>query len=183
MSFPIVPLESIPTHGLSVDVGAWAHPAVAEALGGPVRSCAGDLELRRTGPHIVVRGHLDASAEIVCDRCSEPLILAIGGEVVCLYSPITALPAVDDDDDRSGPVLPSGLPFPVEDVGEYDGIALDLRFVVGEYFAVERPLRVRCGDLDPAQETACLARSALTPEEDEKPSPFAALKLLKPLPS
>lgn len=183
MSFPVVPIESVPTAGLHAAVGDWARKAAEEAFGGTVTELGGELSVRRSGRHLFVSGTLSGVATVPCDRCAEPVGLRLGGELSCLYSPVEAVPIpTDDDEDHSGPVLPDGVPFAAEDVGEYDGVALDLRDVVREYFAVERPPRYRCGDADPASEAACSERwrTRAGPADPSAASPFASLKVLKP---
>lgn len=187
MTFPVVSIDSIPSHGLSVTVGPWAEPSVAEALGGPVLACTGGLTLLRKGLHIIVQGDLSARAEVACDRCGEAITLPVAGPVSCVYSPATALPEPEEDDDRHGPAFPSGLPVAVTDVSEYTGDSLDLRDVVAEFFAVERPMRVVCGEVDPSLEAECSARWNLRAPPDSEPlepapSPFSILKQFKPKP-
>lgn len=181
MSVPVVTLESLPTHGLEVEVADWARGAAAEGLGGELDALAGHLSVRRAGRHLLVHGELSGSARVPCDRCGAPVALAVAGELSCVYSPVDALPAPEAEDEPDGPALPEGLPFAVRDVGEYDGASLDLRDVVREHFTVERPAVVRCGDVDPAADAACHARwraLAGAPDPTES-SPFSALKALK----
>lgn len=181
MSFPVVPLESVPTQGLQSAVGDWALAAVAEGLDGDGPRVGGTLSVRRAGRHLVVVGTLDGAATVACDRCGEPVVLALSGAVSCLYSPVDALPEAGEDEDRSGPVIPEEVPFAVEDVGEYDGVSLDLRDVVREFFAVERPARFVCADVDPLADAACGERwraRAGNPDLSDA-SPFSALKVLK----
>jgi len=133
------------------------------------------LVLTRTGRNIVVRGTLDGAAETRCDRCGEPLALAVSGEVDCEYVPMDALTAAQAEADAPSPE-------DAPEQGEYDGVALDLVHVVRECFALERPVRMLCGDLDPAADADCLARFRAranlgTPEPDPR---FAVLKGVKP---
>ncbi|MFZ5475959.1 MAG: YceD family protein [Myxococcota bacterium] len=169
MSFPVVALEAIPPHGLVVPVQDWARAACAEGLGGPVRSVGGELRVTRVGRDVDVRGELHGAAQLRCDRCGELADLALDTEVSCLY----LAPRGEDE------------PLPEDDaaeLGEYDGVALDLAHVIAESFALERPPRVLCGDLDPGQDAACLARykarsGAPPPEPDPR---LSALKGFKP---
>lgn len=172
MSFPVVPLESIPTQGLTVDVGDWARAGCGEGLGGEVTAVGGRLVVTRSGRHIVVRGALSGAATTRCDRCGEPLHLSVSGDVDCVYVPVDELAQREDEEP----------PEDAPEQGEYDGVALDLAHVAREFFALERPARMLCADLDPAADAACLARfrarANLGPSE---PDPrFAALKGVKP---
>ncbi|MES2638270.1 MAG: DUF177 domain-containing protein [Myxococcota bacterium] len=173
MSLPIISLDSIPTHGLSVQVQDWARVGCGEGLGGECTSVGGRLEVSRRGRHIVVTGQLEGAANVVCDRCAEPLQFSVAGTVGCEYLPFDeiAVTTVDEDPPPEAP-----------DHGEYDGVALDLVHVVREFFALELPARVLCGDLDPAADAACLqrfrSRADLPPEQ---PDPrLAVLKGVKP---
>jgi uncharacterized metal-binding protein YceD (DUF177 family) len=176
VSFPVVALESIPAHGLSVVVQEWARVACGEGLGGTPTAVGGTLDVRRVGRHILVSGALDGAAIVPCDRCGEPLALTVAGEVACEYLPVDEIAAAPVDSDEPEDAEPG-------DQGEYDGVALDLVHVVREFFALERPARVLCADLDPAADAACLARfraraGVSPPEPDPR---LAVLKGVKPI--
>lgn len=172
MSFPVVALDYIPTPGLQVEVADWACAGVAEGLGGSSGTVSGQVHVTRRGRHVVVRGALEGAATTACDRCGEDLRLLVSGDVDCVYVPVDELAARSEEEpEDDGP-----------DQGEYDGVALDLVHVVREFFALERPPRLLCADLDQAADAACLARfrakANLGPSE---PDPrFAALKGVKP---
>jgi uncharacterized metal-binding protein YceD (DUF177 family) len=141
-------------------------------LSGVSSQVSGQLHLTRSGRRIVVRGHLSGTASLPCDRCGETLPLSVEGDIDCGYSPVDAL--APPADDAAGDL---------EDEGEYDGVALDLVHVVREFFALERPPRVLCGDLVPGADEACLqrfrARAHLgAPPPDPR---LAALKGVKPV--
>jgi uncharacterized metal-binding protein YceD (DUF177 family) len=141
-------------------------------LGGEDPAVGGHLSVTRTGRDIVVRGALSGEATTRCDRCGEARRLSVSGDVDCVYAPVGALARGDDEEP----------PEDAPEQGEYDGVALDLVHVVREFFALERPARLLCADLDPAADAACLARfrarAHLGPSE---PDPrFAALKGVKP---
>ena len=172
MSFPVVQLDAIPSHGLIVALGDWALPACGEGLGGTPSALSGQLELRRIGRHIAVSGALAGAAESRCDRCGEPCSVSASGDIHCSYVPVGENVAVAADEDTGE----------VPEQGEYDGVSLDLQHVVREFFALESPPRVLCADGDPAADADCLsrfrARAGLgEPEPDPR---FAALKGLKP---
>lgn len=173
MSFPTISLDSIPTHGLTVQVVDWARVGCGEGLGGECTSVSGRLEVSRKGRHIVVSGELAGAATIICDRCAEPCHFSVGGVVGCVYLPFDEIAVTTIDEDA---------PAEPPDHGEYDGVALDLVHVVREFFALERPARVLCADFDPAADAACLqrfrARADLPP--DQADPRFAVLKGVKP---
>jgi uncharacterized metal-binding protein YceD (DUF177 family) len=169
VSFPVVALEAIPPHGLTVPVGDWARAAVGEGLGGTFRFVEGELIVTRAGRDIAVRGELRGGVTVACDRCGELLELDAAPEVSCLY--LAPRP--------EGEAPPESE---ADELGEYDGVTLDLAHVVAETFALERPFRVFCGDLDPTQDAACLARfKARSNLPPSVPDPrLAALKGFKP---
>lgn len=176
MSFPVVSLESIPTHGLNVDVSDWARAACGEGLGGAPSHVGGRLAIFRNARHIVVRGQIEGAATSACDRCGEALQLSVSGDVDCVYVPVDELAASTKDVDADD------TPEDAPEQGEYDGVALDLVHVAREFFALERPVRLLCADLDPAADAACLARFRAKanlgqPEPDPR---FAVLKGVKP---
>jgi uncharacterized metal-binding protein YceD (DUF177 family) len=158
MSLPLVPLDNVPAHGLTVQMGAWAQSAAAEALAGRDASVRGTLEVRRVARDLHVQGTLSGTAGVNCDRCGVEVPLTVTAVVDCLY----AAPRSDDE------TLPEDA---YAEIGDYDGATLDMAHVVGESLALERPARVRCADVDPTQDDACLARwrdaagaSASTPD-------------------
>jgi uncharacterized metal-binding protein YceD (DUF177 family) len=203
-----VAIADIPTRGLRVDLASpppWARAAVDAGLGasGPARLAAltGELQLTRHGPHLALRGELHAVAEIGCARCGTPLVASLGGEVSTVYSPVSTLPTHSDGaspahaegtgsdeasahDESRLPRPPVNLPFDVLEVGEYAGESFDLAEALREWAAVESPDRMLCGEIDPAEEEACLARfrehageTRRAPEVDPR---FAVLASFKP---
>lgn len=169
MSFPVVPLDSIPAQGLEVDVQGWALAACAVGLGGPAREASGHLAVNRQGRDIGVRGDVHGAADLVCDRCGAALSFAADAAVDCLY----LAPRGEDE-------APPETDY--EDLGEYDGVALDLAHVVSESLALERPFRVLCGEVDPAEDAACLARFRAKAGTSEGTADlrFSVLKNFKP---
>ncbi len=155
----IVALADIPHRGLDValDHSAWARKAAGEGLGGEVKAFAGTFAITRHGKHAAVVGEMHAVGEVACDRCGAPLVVSLGGELSCLYSPLSALPERTSDDEGL-PRPPVSLDFEVEDVGEFDGENLDLAQVVREWFTVERPARLVCADVDPDSDSSCRDR-------------------------
>lgn len=156
----IVALTDIPTRGLDVQVGPWAKAACAEGLDGEVKAFEGQLTITRHDCHVLVRGELHLVGEVPCDRCGAPLLVSLGGDLSVLYSPMEAVPETVEDTEGL-PTPPVQLDVPVEDVGEYDGKALDLAFVVREWVTVERPVRLTCGEVDEADDEACRERFRL----------------------
>ncbi len=162
MSLPFVPLENVPPHGMTVNVGAWAQAAAAEALGGTDVSASGTLEVRRTGRDLHVTGTLHGSARGACDRCVAPVPLVVAVTVDCLY----AAPRKDDE------TIPDDA---YAEIGDYDGATLDMAHVVRETLALERPARLRCADVDPDQDAACHERwRAAAGNPDPNPDPRLA---------
>ncbi len=174
MSFPVIQLDSIPTHGLRVEVAGWALVGCGEGLGGAPTRVGGRLEITRAGRRIVVQGTLDGAADTACDRCGQPSHFAASGDVDCVYVP------VDEVVERGEDAEPPADDAP--DEGEYDGVSLDLVHVVREFFALERPARLLCADVDPAADAACLQRfRALANLGPPEPDPrFSVLKGVKP---
>jgi uncharacterized metal-binding protein YceD (DUF177 family) len=168
VSLPIVPLDALSGPGLDVVVQGWASAEAAAALGGGVASLGGSLHVARVGSDIGVAGRVEAAANVACDRCGEPLVLRVASDVSCLYA---APRGVDE-------ALPETS---YDDVGDYDGVALDLAHVVGESLALERPARVLCSDVGASTDAACHARwrsAAGHPERAPDPR-LAALRSLK----
>lgn len=153
----VLALADVPSHGLSVPLGAWARPAAAEGVGGQVNAFEGNVTITRHAEHLAVRGEVHLVGEVPCDRCGEPLLISLGGDISVLYSPISAIPEVEADGDGS-PRSPIELDEPVEDLGEYDGVSLNLAEVVREWATVERPVRLLCGEREAADDDACRAR-------------------------
>ncbi len=171
MSFPVVSLESVPPQGLDVPVAAaWSRADAEVAMEGPLDAVSGALHVTREGKDLVVVGTIVATASVGCGRCARVVPLTVRADVDCLY----LSPRPDDAPDPETSHA---------ELGEYDGVALDLAHVVGESLALERPARVLCADVDPAEDAACLARwraATATPEPDGPVDPrFALLHSLK----
>lgn len=178
----IVALADIPTRGLVLALAEmpWARAAAADGLGGEVRAFDGGLTVTRHGVHVAVRGEISAMALVPCDRCRAPMLVSVGGEVSCLYSPLSALPEREGDDDGL-PRPPVELPFEVLDVGEYSGTSIDLAEVVREWMLVERPARMVCADVDPHDDAACLERFRASAGPVAKPPVDPRLSILSKL--
>ena len=144
-SFPVVPLETVPPHGLTVKVESWANDQAAQSLGGDLVGVTGNLYVKRTGNDLHVTGTVDGTANVPCDRCSANVRMRVRADVECLYAAPRGVDQALPEDEHT-------------DIGDYDGVALDLAHVVGESLALERPARVLCGEDDPAADEACLAR-------------------------
>jgi hypothetical protein len=69
-SFPVVPLETVPPHGLTVKVDAWANQEAANGLGGALEGVTGSLFVKRLAKDLHVSGTVDGTAHVPCDRCS-----------------------------------------------------------------------------------------------------------------
>ncbi|HNC97460.1 MAG TPA: DUF177 domain-containing protein [Myxococcota bacterium] len=183
-TFPRLAPDAVPPHGLQVELGPWAVAPAGEGAEGTVEGLSGRLKVtRHSGVHFVVRGEISGQASLLCDRCRRVLSLPIAGNVDCLYSPVSTLPEREEDADGDFP-MPIDLPQPVDDQGEYDGVALDLRDVVREFFALERPVSLRCSDVDSAFEVECLERwrsvAGTLDDGMAAENPFAALAGFKP---
>ena len=179
----VLVVADLPSRGreLSLDGLAWAKGAVGAGLSGIVKAFAGALSLTRHGQHLAMQGQLHAVAEVACARCGAPLIVSIGGEVACVYSPISTLPVTREDEDGL-PRPPVDLDFKATEVGEYDGISFDVAAALTEWAAVEAPGRLRCGDIDIADDDACIARFQAAAKSTSRPAVdprFAILQQLK----
>ncbi len=166
-----VAFTDIPTPGLDIALGPWAAAACAAGLGGEVKAFDGALTLTRHGVHIAARGELHLVGDLPCDRCGEPLVVSLGGDVSIVYSPMAALPESTDDEDGL-PQPPVDVGFSVDDVGEFDGVTLDLVAVVREWAMVERPSRLTCGQPDDADDEACQARFRALAGAQNTPTSF-----------
>lgn len=178
----IVALEDIPNQGLDVPLGPWARSACAEGLEGSDAEVAGRLRVSRHEVHILVRGPIHGEAVVRCDRCGAEVRFGIDVELVCLYSPIDAVPVREEEEEE--PPLPEGLPVSACELGEYDGARLDLAEVVRETCVVERPARILCGEVfGPEADAACRTRwveSTRSSPGDEVDPRLAVLSTFRP---
>jgi uncharacterized metal-binding protein YceD (DUF177 family) len=188
--FPIIVPENVPPSGFFFSTGDWALGPASEGIQG-VQKLDGKLAVYRHGVHLLVEGQLSGSFIVPCDRCGASIPLAIEGSLACLYSPISAIPERNEEEDGDFP-LPEGLGSwadRIEDQGEYEPPGLDARNLVREFFALERPGSWCCEDHDPHAKTACEQRfqkalSETGSNKDEVGSPvmqsaFSALAKLK----
>ena len=142
----------------------------------------GNLELSRHDAHVLVRGELHLVGEVACDRCRDPILVSLGGDVSIVYSPVNTLPETVEDE-LGLPKSPVDVGFAVEDVGEFDGVALNLADVVREWATIERPTRLMCGDMAEQADPACMARYQALSGTSAFPSGdlrFAILSAFKP---
>lgn len=165
-TFPPVTPDMVPPHGLRVPLGAWARRAAGEGADGDAERLGGALKIRRFGAHLLAQGRLSGAFAVRCELCRERLSVELEAALSCLYSPISTIPGRTEDEEGDFPVpeeVAGKIGEPVEDQGEYDGVALDLQDVVREVFALERPPVYRCDELAPGRSQACDAawRAAL----------------------
>jgi len=157
---------------VALDAGAaWAREAVEGALDGPVLALDGLLTVRPVGPGVVAQGHARASVERSCDRCLAAVRLDLGGEVDLYFQPSPPV-AVE----REVALLPDDL-----DLGFLEDGELDLGAVVAEFFLLEAPAVLRCGEGSVArlEEGTCTPPAAAPPADQEPDPRFAALKAFK----
>jgi uncharacterized metal-binding protein YceD (DUF177 family) len=166
-------LEDVPEEGLVLDVGldeAWVGAAVQEAIEGTVETASAHLEIRRIGPGVHVDGRGSATVLCNCDRCLAPVRLCAEGEIDLYYDPFIDLP------DARGSLHPDDL-----DVGFFQGEQLDLADVLTEFFALEAPVRVVCGEagVERLEKGECKTGALTAGSEGLSEAPFSALKKLK----
>ena len=179
----VLVVADLPQRGreFKLDAFAWAKTAVSTGVGGEVKAFTGSLALTRHGEHVALRGELHAVAEVPCSRCGAPLPVSIGGDVACVYSPLSTLPVTKEDEDGL-PRPPINLDFKVTDVGEYDGVKFDLAQALLEWATVEAPARLRCADLDSSEDAECSSRFRAAAQSSQAPTVdprFAILQSLK----
>lgn len=132
-------IEDLPHEGLTVDLGEgtpWAREAICEALEGEVLALGGRLTLRAVGPGAVAQGVARASIRRSCDRCLAAVRLDLGDELDLYFQE-----PVSTEGEREVGLLADDL-----DVGFLEDGELDLRAVLAEYFLLEAPTVLRCGD-------------------------------------
>jgi uncharacterized metal-binding protein YceD (DUF177 family) len=191
-----LPVENLPTGGRIVAFSladAWAKESAGVALETEPTALEGTLEvqrasdrpdaadLRRAGrlpPGLVgVLVRAEARGERACDRCTEPVQLALQVETPLSYLPLvpTEAPEKSADEDEDELVEEEDL-----DVGWYTNGEIDLAAVLREALALALPVRVVCADVP-----ACNARTEalLQAASPPAPGPFAALAKLKNPPS
>lgn len=153
---------------LGVDLDQrWAVRAVGEALDGVVQALSGSLELRRVSRGIMVTGSLSAVVLRGCDRCLAQVRHALGGSVELYFE------AEPLEGDVNVSLLPDEL-----DVGFVIDRELDLAAVLAEFFVLESPARLRCGDpgVRRADPGSCEVETTQEEPALERQNPFAALK-------
>ncbi len=154
---------------LSLDTG-WAVASLEQAFEGQVAALQGVLELGVVGPGILVRGQARAVLLRSCDRCLAAVRNSLGGAVDLFFDPSRP------EGDESVCLLPDEL-----DVGFIDGEELDLAAVVAEFFLLESPSRLRCGDAGVARaEPGECTIAGLGDAPSEVDPRLAALKDFKP---
>jgi uncharacterized metal-binding protein YceD (DUF177 family) len=134
-----VRIEDLPPEGLDIDLcddSAWARVVLAQALEGDVLSLRGHLRVRAVGPGAVVEGEAHAAFRRACDRCLAEVRLDLGDELDLYFQPPQAF-----SEEREIGLLADDL-----DVGFVEGGELDLGAVLAEFFLLEAPTVLRCGE-------------------------------------
>jgi uncharacterized metal-binding protein YceD (DUF177 family) len=167
-------IDDLPADGRRVtldDTARWAFDAVAAALDAEVLSLSGTVVVRPVGKGITVRGEACAVVERSCDRCLATLRQRIEGEVD-LYFDSAPL-----EGDVNVNLHPDEL-----DVGFVDDGILELGEALGEFFVLESPARLRCGDAaaERVEAGACELAGADGDGEPAVDPRFAALKNFRP---
>lgn len=163
-----IPIDTIESRGRRIDAGkgdVWAERAASTALDGPPAELAVGLDLSVTAGVVFVSGSVRASVRRPCDRCGEPVILAVDEAVDLAYAPEG--PTSEQHQLTAGDL----------DLGWYHEGHLDLEEVLSEAIALALPSRVLCTDGE-----ACEARTrALLAEGTEETGhpAFAALAGLR----
>jgi uncharacterized metal-binding protein YceD (DUF177 family) len=141
----------------------WAVQAARRALDGEPGALGVDLLFELRGPMVHVTGTVAAQVSVPCDRCGEPVALAVSGPVDLAY--------VRQEQPVHGEMElhPGDL-----DVGWFSGEAIDAGDVLSEALALALPSRTVCTDTE-----ACDTRTRALLSEVEAGSPghpaFAAL--------
>lgn len=170
-----ITVASIAEKGLTVPLSLetdWARGAAELALDVAPVQLDGELLVRVQGAVVRVSGQVRAVAQRLCERCGEPVELA-------LHADETELAYIPGDSSASAHEQRPGaselrLGAADLDLGWYEGGRLDLAHVLSELLALELPSRIACYDVP-----ACDARverllAAASPSVGE--GPFAALR-------
>jgi uncharacterized metal-binding protein YceD (DUF177 family) len=134
-----VRIEDLPPEGLMVALGdeqAWARAVLTQALEGELIALRGHLRVRAVGPGAVVEGEAHASFRRACDRCLAEVRLDLGDEIDLYFQPPQPFSGERE----------IGLGADDLDVGFVDGGELDLGAVLAEFFLLEAPSVLRCGE-------------------------------------
>lgn len=166
-------IEDLPPEGIEVEVAEgepWARTAATEALEGPADSVSGRLHVMRVGTGVHVSGRARARVARTCDRCLAPVRVEVGG-VVALYYDVYR-----PDEEKDVRLGVDDL-----DIGFYDGEVIDLGTVLSEFFALELPGRLRCGDeaVSRLEEGECEVPRVEGAAEEEGDPRFQVLRGLK----
>ena len=146
-------VAGIPQPGLQVVLDLkkpWVREAAEAALDAPADSLSGELDVQVKSRRVSVRGHVDASAAALCDRCGEQTDRAVHADVVLSYLP--------ENDDFAAELE---LQADDLDVGWYRDGEIDLGDVLREALALALPPRTTCSD-----SAGCDARTQALLERD-----------------
>lgn len=163
-----VTLESIPEQGRNVPIQldqGWAAEAARLALEAPPTALTGSLDLSVVAGTLHVEGSVQATAERVCERCTQPVELNISSPNVDLRY-VAANPSASRSELRLGR---GDL-----DLGWYYDGQIDLADVLSELLALELPSRIACSDVPACDARVAELLEAAAPEPAE--NPFSALR-------
>ncbi|MFH1468903.1 MAG: DUF177 domain-containing protein [Pseudomonadota bacterium] len=167
-------IDELPHEGVTLNLdeeGAWARGILAEALEGEVLALGGRLRVRAVGPGAVVEGRAHVALRRTCDRCLAEVRLELGDELDLYFQPPEA-----PSGEREIGLLADDL-----DVGFVEDGELDLGAVLAEFFLLEAPAVLRCGDpgvvrVEPGRCETPAADSGAGPDVDPRLAALLAFK-------
>jgi uncharacterized protein len=166
-----IKFEDIPPEGLEVPFEDPEGRLVRDCFSvkAPIK---GKVFLRRWGPAVKVRGHVETVLVLTCDRCAENFSLTISENIDIELHPVATLRALQEEVRLSKEDL---------DISFFDGETVEVDEVIREQILLAVPMRKLC---KPECKGLCPICGKNLNEGDcgckpqTKDSPFAILKKL-----
>jgi len=167
----IIQTSGFPVEGKEFNLQEPASGAGAGLKHGPV---SGRVRVDKSGDYFVVRGEVETTVTLQCDRCLENFSHAVHADI---YAVLVSADLLREAGSESVELTSQDL-----DITSYEGEAFDLRPVVEEQIVLSLPLRHVCNEQCLGLCPECGANRNRTPcdcSDNGPDGPFSVLKKLK----
>ncbi len=166
-----ISLDDIPPEGLEVPIEDREGLVIKDCF--PIKTpIIGRVFLQRWGPIVKIRGHIETTLVLICDRCTENFYWPISENIDIELHPIASLKAVQEEVRLSKEDL---------DVSFFDGDLIEVDEVVREQILLAVPMRKLCRQDCKGLCPVCgqnLNKETCACKPLKQESPFAILKKL-----
>jgi uncharacterized protein len=158
-------IPDIHDEGIELDLNETVS---SDAIVSPVK---GNLRVEKVGTEVIVRGNLEAHAQLQCSRCLKDFCIILSIPVDVVYHPVDELKGEDKHEVTSEEL----------DMDFYVGEELDTERLINEQIVLNLPMKPLCNDLCRGICSRCGADLSAGACECEKENTDPRLGVLKKL--